>query len=217
MKMYSVGLSSSRRQDGFIQGEILFALSIIAIVVAAFSLAKRDSQSSAISEQARANASFVLKIGNDLQTGVNRAIEDGFNPKNLVDNMVFNNATSDEDTLNLFDPALEYMLRPQFPNTALVVGAAQPFLDATTNDVAWEVTSIVGVGGAGLDAVVTVPGLKEDVCKRINAMANGVLVSAGLPTAIDTGASVGWREGCIAAGIDEFIYFRVVATDVAPV
>jgi hypothetical protein len=184
--------------------------------VAAFSLANRDSHSSADSEQARVNASFVLKVGNDLQTGINRAIADGFSPANLEDNMVFNNDDSEGTKLNLFDPTLKYMVRPQFPTTALVVGGGQPFLDAATHGVAWTVEAITDVGGADADAIVTVTGLKEDVCKRINVTANGVLVSAGLPAGIDTGESVGWREGCYASG-DDFIYFRVVATDVAPV
>jgi hypothetical protein len=216
MKMCSSGFAPRRRQGGFIQGAILFALVIIAVVVAAFSLANRDSQSSADSEQARVNASFVLKVGNDLQTGINRAIADGFSPANLEDDMSFTSGESDETTLKLFDPTLKYMVRPQFPTTALVVGGVQPFRDEATNDVDWEVTSIDEVGGADADAVVTVIGLKEDVCKRINVTANGVLVSAGLPTGIDAGESVGWREGCYASG-DDFIYFRVVATDVAPV
>jgi hypothetical protein len=216
MKMCSSGFAPRRRQGGFIQGAILFALVIIAVVVAAFSLANRDSQSSADSEQARVNASFVLKVGNDLQTGINRAIADGFSPANLEDDMSFTSGESDETTLKLFDPTLKYMVRPQFPTTALVVGGEQPFRDEATNDVDWEVTSIDEVGGADADAVVTVTGLKEDVCKRINVTANGVLVSAGLPAGIDTGESVGWREGCYASG-DDFIYFRVVATDVAPV
>lgn len=215
MKMCSSGFAPRRRQGGFIQGAILFALVIIAVVVAAFSLANRDSQSSADSEQARVNASFVLKVGNDLQTGVNRAIADGFSPANLEGDMVFNATESDGTTLNLFDSTLKYMVRPQFPNTALVDPDAQPFAEVADNAAAWVVTDIAGVGGPDADAVVTVTGLKEDVCKRINVTANGVLVSAALPGAIDDTTSAGWREGCYESGTD-FVYFRVVATDVAP-
>ena len=215
MKMSSSGFAPRRRQGGFIQGAILFALVIIAVVVAAFSLANRDSQSSADTEQARVNASFVLKVGNDLQTGVNRAIADGFTPSNLSDNMVFDNTESNGTTLNLFDETLKYMVRPQFPTTALVNPGTQPFADAETNGVAWEEVAITDVGGADAEAVVKVTGLKEDVCRRINVTANGVLVSAALPTDIDGTGAVGWREGCIEDG-DDFTYFRVVATDVAP-
>jgi len=215
MNMCSSGFAPRRRQGGFIQGAILFALVIIAVVVAAFSLANRDSQSSADSEQARVNASFVLKVGNDLQTGINRAIADGFNPGNLEANMSFTSGESDGDNLKLFDPTLKYMVRPQFPTTALVVGGGQPFRDETTNDVEWELKDITDVGGPDKDAIVKVAGLREDVCKRINVTANGVLVSAPVPTGIDTTESAGWREGCFSEGTS-FTYFRVVATDVAP-
>ena len=215
MYMRNSGFAPRRRQGGFIQGAILFALVIIAVVVAAFSLANRDSQSSADSEQARVNASFVLKVGNDLQTGINRAIADGFNPARLEDDMIFNNGASDGTTLNLFEENLKYMVRPQFPNTALIDGATQPFDDAATNEVAWAVQAIEGAGDAAQDeAIITVSGLKEDVCKRVNVTANGVLVSADLPDAVG-GENGDWREGCYASGGD-FIYFRVVATDVRP-
>ena len=106
MKMSSSGFAPRRRQGGFIQGAILFALVIIAVVVAAFSLANRDSQSSADTEQARVNASFVLKVGNDLQTGINRAVADGFSPAKLETNMYFDKTESTGDNLNLFNPEL---------------------------------------------------------------------------------------------------------------
>ena len=80
MYLRNNGFAPHRRQGGFIQGAILFALVIIAVVVAAFSLANRDNQTSADTEQARVNASFMLKVGNDLQSAVSRAIADGAQP-----------------------------------------------------------------------------------------------------------------------------------------
>jgi hypothetical protein len=216
MKMSSSGFAPRRRQGGFIQGAILFALVIIAVVVAAFSLANRDSQSSADSEQARVNASFMLKVGNDLQTGINRAIADGLAPSDLVSKMVFAPTEADGE-LDLFDPTLKYMIRPQFPNTALVDPDEQPFdVDNVDTAVTWTQTDITDVGGDDQEAVIQVSGLKEDVCKRINVTANGVLVSAALPGAIDDTTSSGWREGCFDGGATAgFVYYRVVATDVA--
>jgi hypothetical protein len=218
--MCSSGFAPRRRQGGFIQGAILFALVIIAVVVAAFSLANRDSQSSADTEQARVNASFVLKVGNDLQTGVNRAIADGFSPANLDNNLKLNNTTSSGNDLNLFDSTLKYMVRPQFPTTALVTPANQPLGDAATNGGGVQSTAITGVGGTAKDAVITIAGLKPDVCRRVNVTANNVLVTAALPTAINTGDSAGWREGCFGDKADATAttgtYFRVVATDIEP-
>jgi hypothetical protein len=213
MKMCSSGFAPRRRQGGFIQGAILFALVIIAVVVAAFSLANRDSQSSADSEQARVNASFVLKVGNDLQTGVNRVIADGFPPANLDGDLVFTSADASGTKLNLFDDTLKYMIRPQFPNTALQDPSKQPFENGTNNALSVSVQTVTGVGTGDKEAIIKIGNLKEDVCKRINVTANRVLITAGVPANLTTAPADTWREGCVGSGTT-FEYFRVVATDV---
>lgn len=212
MKMSSSGFAPRRRQGGFIQGAILFALVIIAVVVAAFSLANRDSQSSADSEQARVNASFVLKVGNDIQTGVNRAVADGLQPDQLVSKLGLAKAAP-TGGLVLFDPTLKYMVRPQFPPTALASSStAQPFIgsdgDGTgaTASLVATAAGLTGVGGSLKEVIVKVPGLKKDVCSRINVTTNGALVTDTIPTSITT------REGCAdESGV--YTYYRVVATD----
>jgi hypothetical protein len=215
MKMCSSGFAPRRRQGGFIQGAILFALVIIAVVVAAFSLANRDSQSSADSEQARVNASFVLTVGNNLQTAVSRAIADGFQPADLVANMKFlqSEATADGE-LNLFDESLKYMIRPPFPLTALETTANQPFT-ATTTEATWEDEAVAGVGvETELEAIIVIGNIKEDVCRRINVTANRVVVTDPIIATLSAAAAAGLREGCFGTA-PTFSYFRVVATDVS--
>jgi hypothetical protein len=135
-----------RKQGGFIQGAILFALVIIAVVVAAFSLANRDSQNSADTEQARVNASYVLKVGNDIQTAVNRAIADGMAPSDVNANLLLMGATA-APALSIFDPDVKYLVRPQFPKTALQVDY-QPFTSTVTaRQPNWALSAITGVGG----------------------------------------------------------------------
>jgi hypothetical protein len=211
MKMCSSGFAPRRRQGGFIQGAILFALVIIAVVVAAFSLANRDSQNNADTEQARVNSAYVLKVGSDIQNGINRATADGFPPAELGTNLVLLTEAA-EGQLSLFDPNLRYTVRPQFPTTALVDAQAQPFGDPVTGvDTTAEfvVDAIDGVGGAPDDVVLEIPNLREDVCKRINVSTNNVLVTAAPPTAVQG------REGCYSVnGTSGFTYYRVVATDV---
>ena len=212
MKMCSSGFAPRRRQGGFIQGAILFALVIIAVVVAAFSLANRDSQSSADSEQARVNASFVLKVGNDLQTGVNRAIADGFAPGQLISKMKFK-ATTTAGELDLFNPTLKYLIRPQFPTTALKTPADQPF-DATNPKASFaSAVAVAGAGSSDKEAIIVVDNIKEDVCQRINVTANGKLVTDAPFGTLALAAADGQREGCFGA-TGTFSYFRVVATDV---
>ena len=222
MKMCSSGFAPRRRQGGFIQGAILFALVIIAVVVAAFSLANRDSQSNADSEQARVNASFLLKVGNDIQSGISRAVADGFPPANLGTGIIFNKDPSTETEINLFDTSLRYVSRPQFPPTALATASTtQPFMgtdnEGTLATASMTLAAVTGVGNTlEREAIVLVPGLKDDVCKRINVTANGAIVTAPIPSdEPGTGDVAAWREGCFNDGTVN-VYFRVVATDAAP-
>jgi hypothetical protein len=206
MYLRNSGFAPHRRQGGFIQGAILFALVIIAVVVAAFSLANRDNQTSADTEQARVNASFVLKVGNDLQSAVSRAIADGAKPDSVTTDLVFSD-TSSPTTVGLFDPALRYLSQPSYPETALdnpnaVNPITYEWLDPSV--------AITGVGGPATEAILTVGGLDTAVCQRINTTANGELVTADLPLTVAAAiADSNWREGCVAGGT----YFRAVVTD----
>lgn len=207
MYLRNSGFAPHRRQGGFIQGAILFALVIIAVVVAAFSLANRDSQNNADSEQAKVNSTFILKVGNDLQSAVNRAIADGADPATINTQIVFTGASS-ATSLNLFDTTLRYLTEPNFPETAL----ANP---ATAVAYGWETpVSVSGVGGTGGEQVINFNNVAEDVCVRINNAVNGTLVTA--PPPLNFTAAIGltpaWREGCVGSA-GAFSYFRVVVTD----
>jgi hypothetical protein len=207
MYLRNSGFAPQRRQGGFIQGAILFALVIIAVVVAAFSLANRDNQNNADTEQARVNASFMLKVGNDLQSAVSRAIADGAPPSNVINDLTFT-PTSASGKVGLFDPALRYLSAPSYPETALAPGI-------TSVTYGWQSRVVSGVGSddatAGTEAILTVGGLDPAVCARINTTANGTLVTASPPADVATaiGGTLLWREGCVGTGT----YFRAVVTD----
>lgn len=207
MYLRNSGFAPRRRQGGFIQGAILFALVIIAVVVAAFSLANRDSQSNADTEQARVNASFMLKVGNDMQSAVSRAIADGAPPATITTDVQLN-ASNTAGKVSLFDTTLRYLAEPQFP-TSLLAAAGTPI------SYGWQSRAVTGVGGTATEAIVTMSGVADAVCKRINTTANGTLVTAALPATVAAavlapeGETNGWREGCVTGGT----YFRVVVTD----
>jgi len=202
MYLRNSGFAPHRRQGGFIQGAILFALVIIAVVVAAFSLANRDNQNNADTEQARVNASFMLKVGNDLQSAVSRAIADGAKPDSVTTDLAFSADASDGTVVNLFDPALRYLSEPSYPETAL-----DPDIGTVTYN--WNSVVIPGVGGPATEAIVTVEGLDPAVCARINTTANGTLVTASPPADVPAAILLNWREGCVGTGT----YFRAVVTD----
>ena len=213
MKMCSSGFAPRRRQGGFIQGAILFALVIIAVVVAAFSLANQDNQTNLDSEEARANATYVLKVGNDVAAAINRAIADGVAPAEVHDDITFT-ASSGSGEVGLWDPDLRYLsAAPRFPESVQNGGTA-PAL-------AWVGTPVsTGAGSAGLEQVVTITNIGRAVCWRINNVANGTVPNAAPPTSLANATTAGtpallWREGCFGNNVaaDAHTYFRVVVVD----
>ncbi len=209
------GFAPHRRQGGFIQGAILFALVIIAVVVAAFSLANQDNQTNADSEEARVNATYVLKVGNDVQAAINRAIADGVAPAEVHDDITFT-ATSATGKVGLWDPDLRYLsAAPRFPASAQS-GTLAPAL-------VWVAAPLsTGAGGAGLEQVVQLENVNRAVCWRINNVANGTVPNAAPPANLAAATTGGtpallWREGCFGNNdaATAHTYFRVVVVDAA--
>ncbi len=205
MYLRNSGFAPRRRQGGFIQGAILFALVIIAVVVAAFSLANQDNQTSADAEEAKINATYVLKVGNDLQNGVNRAIADGVDPAQANTQILFS-ATSTSTAVALWDPALRYLAsEPRFPVSVREAPATPPGFE-------WPApTAVSGAGSGGSEQIVEIRGIAESVCRRINNVVNAEVVTATIPATLTAAAGLGWREGCHAD--NDNTYFRVVVVD----
>jgi hypothetical protein len=221
MYIRNSGFAPHRRQGGFIQGAILFALVILAVVVAAFSLASRDSNSSADTETARVGATLVLKTGSDIANGISRAVSDGLPAADVAGKLVLTGDPEAGD-LDLFDTTLRYASRPEIPENALADGtaAAQPFGAGTTGDEAAILSSENVLGSETLaETILLVPGLTKLVCQRINNLANNLLVSdtppASIAEALSADGETPAREGCYAADEDAgpFTYFRVVLVD----
>ena len=221
MYLRNSGFAPHRRQGGFIQGAILFALVILAVVVAAFSLASRDSNSSADTETARVGATLVLKTGSDIANGISRAVSDGLPAADVQGKLTLTGELA-EGNLDLFDPTLRYASRPEIPENALadLTDPLQPFGAATTGDDAASLKAVALLGDENLDeTVLEVPGLTKLVCQRINNLANNRLVNEdpkatpALTKAADNAAQA--REGCYATdpATGPYIYFRVVLVD----
>ena len=206
MYLRNSGLAPRRRQGGFIQGAILFALVIIAVVVAAFSLANQDNQTSAASEEAKVNATYVLKVGNDLQNGINRAIADGVDPAQANSQILFDDVST-TTAVALWDPALRYLAAaPRFPDAVEATAGTAPGFNWVTP------APITGIGGTGNEQVVQITGIATAVCRRINNVVNGTVITADVPTSLTAATGLGWREGC-HVGTTGNTYFRVVVVD----
>ena len=218
MYLRNSGFAPRRRQGGFIQGAILFALVIIAVVVAAFSLANRDSNSNADAETARVAATLVLKTGSDIQSGVNRAVADGL-PASDVATKLEVAGTVDSGNTNLFDSTLRYASRPQLPENGLADGSAatQPFAESG-GTAALATGALSGFGSTQQEVYMTVPGLTKLVCQRINNLANGTSTTEGPPAARGDvtqadGTKVRVNEGCYGDDTNDYTYFRVLLID----
>lgn len=218
MYMSNSGFAPRRRQGGFIQGAILFALVIIAVVVAAFSLANRDSNNNADVETARVAATVLMTTGTNVSNGINRALADGFSSENVSGKLkLVGTANTASGEVDLFDSTLRYAVRPELPRNSLTVDT-QPFASGTTgaDAAAFVSAAITGIGSTRKDVRLEVPNIPKLVCQRINNLANGKVVSADpAATAATTTAQNGTdqaREGCYGAG-PNYTYFRVVLVD----
>jgi len=178
----------------FIQSTILFALAVLAVIIGAFALSNQGGNNNADTERDRANAGAIIKRGSYLQDAFNRAVADGVNPLSI-------RLSSSETAplIGLFDPTYRYGVNPTTPSRAFPSGTSVNFA-LTTADVS-------GVGtGAGDDISVTLTGVSDSVCQRINRALAGTNALLAVPT------SQSGQEGCYSDGTDN-IYWRVVSSD----
>lgn len=213
-------------QSGFIQAALLFGIALMTAVLGGFALANRSPTSQTDVEQAKVNASVILKQASDLRDGVARYSSD-FGSSAVETTMDFTNAVG----VGLFDPAARYASPQIMPTSAFVAGPATVIQPLGTNPLVaghWyfnNATAGNGLGGPGVDPMVVLPGLREDVCARVNILlygANTVPVAttaladwSNNTTAVDGAISglagvAGWPEGCIETSDGSFVYFKAV-------
>jgi hypothetical protein len=208
-------------QAGFIQAALLFGIALMTAVLGGFALANRSPTSQTDVEQAKVNASVILKQASDLRDGVARYSSD-FGSSAVEDTMDFTNTTG----VGLFDPTARYA-SPQIMPTAAFNAGEDSTIKAPSALVAghWylnRATAGDGLGGAGVDPMVVLPGLRQDVCGRVNTLlygANTIPVATAALTAWTTdadgglgtaGDTEGWPEGCIQTSDSKYVYFKAI-------
>ena len=199
-------ISPTRRQGGFIQGTILFALAILGIIIAAFAVSNTGSSTNTDSERARVNAGVVMKAGSDIQDAVSRALADQHLAGDIT---LLAGTTTALPVLYLFDNDYRYGSAPRLPEQAFAGSASLPFEEDDADSIAGDATLN--------DLLIKLPGLREDVCRRINNLAlGGPFDASAIPaTSIDAAVTAGLTsEGCYNDATDGFTYFRVVAVDI---
>lgn len=141
-------------QSGFIQAALLFGIALMTAVLGGFALANRSPTSQTDVEQAKVNASVILKQASDLRDGVARYSSD-FGSSAVTNTMTFA-ATGDA---GLFNPTARYASPQVMPSAAFDVASAPTADDIKTPD-----TLVAGhwylnrnTAGNGLGVLVQTP------------------------------------------------------------
>jgi len=212
-------------QSGFIQAALLFGIALMTAVLGGFALANRSPTSQTDVEQAKVNASVILKQASDLRDGVARYSSD-FGSSAVEDTMTFASA----GPAGLFDPSARYASPQIMPSAAFDVAS-----DATADDIKppsalvaghWYLNRNTvgdGLGGGDPDPMVVLPNLREDVCGRVNTLLYGIgTIPASTATLADWiadadgglgtgGGAAGWPEGCVSTAAPvRYVYFKAV-------
>jgi hypothetical protein len=194
-----------RRQGGFIQGTILFALAILGVIIAAFAVSNTGSNTNTDTERDRVNAGVILKGGSDLQDGFSRALGDNWQAPNVALTGT-TAASAAPPLLNLYDNAYKYAVAPRLPDQAFADGSAEAFTATNIH---------TGLGASTEERVVTLGGLKASVCRRINNLVAGTPwdATATIPASEGAAHTANASEGCYVGTAPAHIYYRVVAVD----
>lgn len=219
--------SNPRGQEGFIQAALLFGIALITAVLGGYALANRTPTSQTDQEQAKVNASVILKQAADLRDGVQRYSSD--NGSSAVQNtMDFSTGAN-----GLFNVTNRYASPQVMPSTVFDGNAPAPIksIKAPAAKVAghWyfvKTHSANGIGSSTSDPMVALPDIRQDVCERVNRLlygapdvptVTGAIATVTDDTVLDLSASAGtaipsgWAEGCyqLETG-SEYVYFKVL-------
>lgn len=213
-------------QAGFIQAALLFGIALMTAILGGFALANRSPTSQTDVEQAKVNASVILKQGSDLRDGVQRYATDNGSSA-VTSTMDFSAVTS----TGLFDVAARYASPQIMPVSAFASAptTVNPSTSATGGNQAghWYLNRDIagnGLGSSAADPMVILPNLRQDVCLRVNRLLYG---STATVPSITTGnlsdftslsggavtmvaATSGWPEGCVRAQSSEYVYFKTI-------
>ena len=166
-----------QKQAGFIQAALLFGIALMTAILGGFALANRTPTSQTDSEQAKVNASVILKQASDLRDGVARYASDN-GASSIVSTMDFT-ATG---VAGLFNPTSGYA-SPQIMPTSVFATGATTTIQAPAATVAghWHLNKATlgnNLATVAADPMVVLPDIRLDVCQRINNILYGEPITA---------------------------------------
>lgn len=201
--MRQPSLPRRRKQGGFIQGVILFALALIAVVIGVFSTSNSSVDTRTDREEARLNAALLLKVGSDIQDSVNRAMAD----QRDISGMQLVPAQAGNGFF-LWDPAVRYGSAPTLPTSLRADRTQAP---------EWTVAyaAFASQGSGTTEQVIELSNVSAEVCRRLNASVQGVAYTPGgnIPADLAAVAALPQLQGCYGTDATTTFY-RVVSVDV---
>lgn len=174
---YDVGNKKlgAKKQTGFIQAALLFGIALMTAVLGGFALANRTPTSQTDTEEAKVNASVILKQASDLRDGVQRYSADE-GSQAVLDTMTFDNSTA----TGLFDATSRYASPQIMPRSAFASDAFSGIVTtATANWSAahWRLNkdvTLIDMGtNAGSDPIVVLANISDLACSRLNQLLYG--------------------------------------------
>lgn len=169
------------REQGFVQGVLLFALAVLVAIIAAFAFANNSNNSSSERESAKVTATVLMKQAADVQDAVSRYVSDGMSLKYLcvtsgvsavaANTTEGNNCNNDTTSLavDLFTSANGYITPPVPPDAAFEAGTDAGLRNFRYKDLslAGRALSVTGVP-PGNYAYMEATNIDKKVCQAIN-------------------------------------------------
>lgn len=226
-KRVNLNLSQRGPEAGFIQAALLFGIALMTAVLGGFALANRTPTSQTDVEQAKVNASVILKQGSDLRDGIQRFASDNSSDA-VKGTAATNNMTFGDTGSGLFNPANRYASPQTMPASAFATTASAvpkaPEARAAGHWYFSRIRTLPGIGDpAAVDPIVLITDLGSKVCDRINAILYGPNATTETLTAgtlanvkDDTGTvtfaagNTNQPEACVKTTDNKHVYFKVV-------
>jgi len=190
-----------RAQKGFVTSAAQVTLVLVALAVSATAGSLKAARQQAADQIAHVHASYLMKVGADLESALTRAaIDSGLSRGAVRGKIALAGSAGSRSQVALFDRQLGYGRSPQWPAGLLaegVEGAGNP---------AWADTA---------GQVIEVAGIDLAVCRRFNEMLQGTDPERAPPADLETARrDRGWTQGCWAAdGAQAGTWFKEAFAD----
>lgn len=179
-------LAFRAKQQGFTITAAQVAMALVAVLVSASAFSLDSFRRQAGDQEAQVHASFLLKVGADIETALVRAAGDSGLSRNAVSRSVDFRSVSGGSRVGLFDASLGYGRAPKWPAGLLAKGVEG------AGSLRWADSE---------GQIIELTGIDPAVCRHFNGMVQGTDIHRAPPVDLATARRErGWTQGCWAEG-----------------